>query len=261
MIKKPDDNLSILTGWIRDTLTAARFLTRLPVPMAGVETERSLAEVVWSFPVIGLIVGAIGAAALMIATSAGLHPLASSLVALAAISLVTGALHEDGLADVADGFGGGAEISDKLRIMRDSTVGTYGVLVLVFSVAVRAAALAGMQGSGTAALALIAAAAVSRGLVAAAMAWMEPARTDGLGASAGRPEGEAALVALALSAVVVFVLLGSAGWAVLAAAVVAAAFMGWTANRQIGGHTGDVFGAVQQVAEIAALIAAAAVLG
>lgn len=248
------NNLDILKGWLADVLLVTSFLTRLPVPLRPESKNRLLAEAAWAFPVAGLVVGAAGGLALLCGFQLGLHPLASSLLAIAASVLVSGALHEDGLADVADGFGGGREVEDKLRIMRDSRVGSYGVLAMVFSVGLRAAVLAGMTAPSGAALALIAAAAVSRGTVVAVMSKMDAARSDGLAAGAGKPSGETMMVALTLSAVAAFVLLGAGGWIALVAAFAAAAVMAGLARRQIGGQTGDALGAVQQVSEIAVLM-------
>ncbi|MHA1598008.1 MAG: adenosylcobinamide-GDP ribazoletransferase [Alphaproteobacteria bacterium] len=254
-------NLDILTAWIRDARTAAVFLTRIPVPMSEDAEARPLAAVAWAFPIVGIAVGGIAGVTLMAASSLGLYPLICGLLALAMGIIATGALHEDALADVADGFGGGADAESKMEIMRDSRIGAYGVLALVFSVAIRAAALASMTGPGTAALALIAAATVSRGLMAAALYQLPAARGDGLGAAAGKPTIESTTVALAIAAVAAFVLLGAAGWIVLAVAGVAAVCVGWLAMRQIGGHTGDVLGSICQVSEIAVLVAVSALLG
>ena len=129
-----------------------------------------------------------------------LHPLACALIALAVSALVTGALHEDGLADVADGFGGGGNKAARLKIMRDSRIGTFGVLAVLFSVGIRAGIVAGLPGPGLGAAALIAAAALSRGFLPAAMHFMAPARKSGLAAKAGKPDREGWIKGLALGA-------------------------------------------------------------
>ncbi len=260
-----EKNSTILLGWARDLVFVTGFLTRLPVarmvPADPDQAPRNLAQAAWAFPAVGLIVGAISGLTLMVASTLGLHPLALALIALATGVVVTGALHEDGLADVADGFGGGLDIQSKLTIMRDSAIGTYGMLALVFSVIIRASALAGMPGPGTATLALISAACISRALMVGLMANLPAARDDGLGASAGKPEMETFLTAFALAAVTAFVLSGAVAWILLIAGCLAAAAMMVLAKRQIGGHTGDVLGATQQVSETAILLAAAAALG
>jgi len=260
-VANAEKNLNILAAWAGDALAAAAFLTRLPVAMIQDGGPRPLADVAWAFPIVGLVVGGISGMVLMFASWLGLHPLIYGLLAVAAGVIATGALHEDALADVADGFGGGAEAQAKMEIMRDSRIGPYGVLALVFSVSVRAAALAGMAGPGTAALALIASGAVSRGLLAAALFQMPAARDDGLGADAGKPSMESVTVALAIASVAAFVLLGAAGWMVLAVAAGIALGVGRLAMRQIGGHTGDVLGTICQATEIAVIVAASALLG
>ncbi len=137
--------LDILKGWGGDILLATAFLTRLPVPVNEVSGKRPLADVAWAFPVVGILVGTLAGLALVVGFQFGQHPLVCGLLAIGTSVLVSGALHEDGLADVADGFGGAQKISDKLRIMHDSRIGSYGVLALVFSIALRTGALAGMM--------------------------------------------------------------------------------------------------------------------
>ena len=255
-----ENNVNIIKDWLGDVLQGLAFLTRLPVPVNTGKQSRPLADVAWSFPLVGLIVGSLAGLALSVGFQLSLHPLVCGLLAIAVQVLVCGALHEDGLADVADGFGGGQTVPDKLRIMRDSAIGSYGTLALVFSVALRAGALASMSRPTTAVLALIAAAVVSRAMMVLLMNTMEMARTDGLAAAAGKPSNEAMLVALGLAAVSAFLLLGAAGWIVLSLAFAAALAMGWLARRQIGGLTGDVLGAGQQVTEVAVLLSVASVL-
>ena len=250
-----------LAGWWRDTRLAAAFLTRFPVRPESADAVRNLAGAGRAFPVIGVMVGLAAGAGLIATSWIGLHPLACALAALAIAAMVTGALHEDGLADVADGFGGGRTRAAKLKIMRDSRIGTYGVMALVFSVGLRAAALAGLPGPGSAALALMAAAVASRAVLPMVMHRLEPARRDGLAVGAGRPTREDAVSAALLGAALVLLFLGpAAGAATVIAAAAAAALMAAQARRQVGGSTGDVLGAVQQVAETAALLAAAALV-
>ncbi len=181
------------------------------------------------------------------------------LIALSAGLAVTGAFHEDGLADTADGFGGGESRDDKLRIMRDSRHGTFGVLALVMSIALRAAALGTIGEPIRAGLALIAAHAASRGALPALMRILAPARADGLGAMAGRPSRTVAIVAAVVGGGIALALLGPRTGAIallLSGAALALAAM--LARRQIGGYTGDVLGFFQQIGEIVMLLAASA---
>jgi adenosylcobinamide-GDP ribazoletransferase len=172
---------------------------------------------------------------------------------------VTGALHEDGLADTADGFGGGATRERKLEIMRDSRIGAFGAVALALSILIRVAALAAALKGGfwNAAGSLILVAALARAGALMPLAALDPARVDGAGAAAGRldPAAFAASCVAALVIVLIAGILATGFWRALAAAAasaIGAAAMTALARRQIGGQTGDVAGAAQQWAEIAA---------
>jgi adenosylcobinamide-GDP ribazoletransferase len=246
-------------SWWEDFRHAALFLTRLKLPHAGAAEEPGLAAASWAFPLVGACVGLVAGIAFALSSRLGLPALVSALIALGAGILLTGGLHEDGLADTADGFGGGAGREAKLAIMRDSRIGSFGVLALVFSVALRAAALAAFPGTGRAVAALIAAHAVGRGVLPLVLRALAPARADGLGAAAGRPEPVVAWTAAAIAAVIAFFMLDFLpALAALAATALAAALVAGLARRQIGGYTGDVLGAIEQVSETVMILAAAA---
>ena len=260
--RMPSD-LTMKSLWT-DLRIALTFLTRLPAGRVEAFRPEDLARALRVAPPVGCLVGLVGGGAYWLAALIGLPPLAAGLIAVAATVLITGALHEDGLGDLADGFAGGKDRESKLAIMRDSRVGTYGALALIFSVGLRAAALAaiaaptGGQAAATLA-ALIAAHAVSRALLPAVMALMAPARGDGLAARAGAPRGRHALSGLALGAAIAALVAGpAAGLTLFAAAAVAGAMIACLAQGQIRGYTGDVLGTVQQAGEVAALIAMAA---
>ena len=185
------------------------------------------------------------------------------MLAVLSTVLVTGGLHEDGLADCADGFGGGSARARKLEIMRDSRIGTYGALTLGLSLMLRVAALAGLAergGLGLTAAGLLAAAAASRGLGLMPIALLGPARSDGLGHDAGRLPAIVFPTASALAIVLGLVLPGWSGSPLprtalaLGLATLAAAGVTELARRQVGGVTGDVAGACQQACEVALLL-------
>ncbi|MCT8330194.1 adenosylcobinamide-GDP ribazoletransferase [Albidovulum sediminis] len=227
---------------------ALMLLTRLPVGrIAG--TAPSMAASAWAWPIAGLVVGFLAALALALALGAGLPPLAAAILALAVSALATGAMHEDGLADLADGFGGGATRDRKLEIMRDSRIGSYGVVALVLSLGFRATAIAALAPAG-AGWALVAMAAASRATMPAALALMPPARPDGLGRAAATEEVPA-LPAAVLGFVCLLPLGVFAALAMALSISLAALALGLLARRQIGGQTGDVLGAMQQAGEIA----------
>ena len=239
-------------------LLATTVLTRLPVA-ASTPAEGAVAEASWAFPAVGAGIGMVAAIVLFLASSFNLGEGSAALLALVTAGLVTGALHEDGLADTADGFGGGRTRDDKLAIMRDSRSGAYGVLALIFSIGLRAAALIAIGSPIEAGLALIAAHTASRAALPVAMRWLPPARLDGLGAMAGTPGLVAMLAAVATGIFVALGMLGPIRGAValivMGAATAATAML---AKRQIGGYTGDVLGAIQQIGEITMLLVAAA---
>ena len=174
--------------------------------------------------------------------------------------LVTGALHEDGLADFADGLGGSTR-EQSLAIMRDHRIGSYGVIALILSLAIRITAIAVIAETAAVAAALIAAGAASRLAAVLVMATLPAARADGLSASVGRPSGALAAAALGVALVISWLLLpfGTALIAVITAAAAALA-IGAIASARLGGQTGDVLGAVVVLAECLALTALAAVL-
>ena len=244
---------------LKELHLALVFMTRLPLPPLSDLPEGGLARSMRLFPLVGLVVGGLSAAAYALIHLA----LPSSLAALAALAAglwVTGCLHEDGLADVADGFGGGRDKERKLEIMRDSRIGSYGVVAVAMSLLIRAAALASFPGSWSACAALVAAHALSRAVIPGLMQWLEPARADGLGQGAGQPSSSDALCAglLAMGCAVLLLPLATAVAAGLAATV-GAAVIGHLAKKHIGGHTGDVLGGCEQAAEVCALLAILAV--
>jgi adenosylcobinamide-GDP ribazoletransferase len=240
-----------------------RFFSRLPVPRlsrlddpAALPRFETAARVV---PVAGALLAlpAAGAAALLSAT--GLPPLASGAFVVAVGLLVTGAMHEDGLADTADGLAGGRTRERRLEIMRDSRIGTFGAAALFLALLARAS-LAGAlveAGAVAAAAALVAAAAVGRGAMVAVWGALPAARPDGMSGSAGRPSRAAVIVALASAVVLALAGLSAAGPGSIAAGLAAAAavafLVGRAASRCIGGQTGDILGAVAATAEIAFL--------
>ncbi len=238
----------------QDAALAVLFLTRLPLPLSGPLAAGAAARAMGWFPPVGALVGLAGGVVFALAGLAHLPALTAALLALAAMVWLTGGLHEDGAADVADGFGGSRDRARKLEIMRDSRVGSYGVLALVFSVAIRASALAALPDAGLAVAALVAAGALSRSGLAVVATALEPARRDGLAAAQGKPTATTTALALAFGGMIAVVALGWVGLSAIAAAAGATWLVAETARRQIGGHTGDVFGAAQQLAEAAVLL-------
>ena len=237
-------------------------LTRLPVNVVATVSPSVFARSSRWFPMVGTLVGMLSAATLFLCILVGLPDVVAVLIAIGFSILLTGALHEDGLADVADGFGGGANRDAKLKIMRDSRVGTYGVLALILAVGLKGALLVALMNSGlwTAAMAMIVAASASRLTPVILMNRLPMARNDGMAVTAGKPEAESVRIACGLALASLLVLTGwQAMLVTIIATLAACAAIGALARRQIGGQTGDVLGTGQQVTEICVLIGLLAV--
>jgi adenosylcobinamide-GDP ribazoletransferase len=255
------DSIPPRPWWLNDLLLAAGFLTRLPMP--PVETgERPIMRTAWSFPIIGAAIGGIAGLVLWVALHLGLPAHAAAFIAIGATALLTGALHEDGLADLADGFGGGRDRAGKIAIMRDSRIGAYGVLALILATGLKASAITALLAAGdawTPFIGLIAAHAVARAMIVPVAYWLQPASDSGLGQFAGRPKFSTLRVALGGAAAGLLILLPvTTALAVAAAGLLAAGGVAVLARRQIGGYTGDVLGGTEQAAEVAILLALAA---
>ncbi|MDA4844355.1 adenosylcobinamide-GDP ribazoletransferase [Hoeflea poritis] len=248
---------------VAETARAVSFLSRLPAPDRFFpEDAVPAAQSARTYPLAGVIVALPAAALLFLLLSIGLDALFASALAVAVQVLTTGALHEDGLADCADGFGGGRDRDRVLAIMKDSSIGAYGCLAVVFSLLLRVAGVAAIASAThalPAALALIAVAVVSR----TAMVWhwhvLPAAKPDGVAASAGQPDSEAAGFAMVAGALLGGLLslpaagIGGAITALLLAAILCSGFVRMT-SRRIHGHTGDTIGATQQICEIVSLL-------
>jgi adenosylcobinamide-GDP ribazoletransferase len=266
-MSRSDRPRSTIEGGVRnaagDLAACLRFFSRLPLPSVkfagGAYAPPNLSRLAPMVPIAGALLGAIGALTLALAHGLQLPPLVCATIAVSALVLVTGALHEDGLADVADGFGGGATRERKLEILRDSRIGAFGAAALALSLMLRVFLLAALleHGPGAAAAGLVLAGAVSRGAALLPLALLPAARAEGLGATNRLDAGRAfaaGLVGFIVAAALGLAFLGF-GRAMLAflLALAAALAMTWIAWRQIGGQTGDVAGATQQMAEIACL--------
>jgi Cobalamin-5-phosphate synthase len=252
-----------LSDFTDDLARAIGFLSRLPMPGHFFEGhDGRLGRTVRVFPLAGLVVALPAAVLIFLLSVLDANSALTALLALAATVLVTGALHEDGLADCADAFFSGKPRERILEILKDTTIGVYGALALVFSVALRGVALTIVIAACTpanAAFAVLAAAALSRG----AMVWhwhsLPPARSHGVAASVGSPEDGAMAFALGvggLFGLISALLVGGLLAAIVTLAAVYGAVHGWTTfvRARLGGHTGDTIGAAQQFAETAFLV-------
>ena len=230
---------------------ALMVLTRLPAGRIEGDPP-AVGDTAWAFPLVGILVGAISGGVFAVAGWLGLHGLAAALLAIGAAVLATGGLHEDGLADCADGFWGGWDVKRRLEIMKDSRIGVYGVCAIGLTLLLRWAALTTIVEMGGYWAALIAVGATSRATMVVLMATMPNARGTGLSKSVGQPSANTMWAAVGIAAVFA-VILGLPEILLIAAAVTLAC--GLIARAKIGGQTGDILGGTQQINEVILLAA------
>src|SRR5215831_16877252 len=236
---------SPLGGLVTDLRVAICFYTTLPLPAPtatiAAADGTALARASWCVPLVGALIGAIAALAYWVAIRLNLPPVVAATLAVGAGMLTTGCLHEDGLADTADGFGGETR-ERRLEIMRDGRIGAFGACALVMAIALRV----GAHAAARAGLPLF-------------MRLVPPARVDGLSAAAGAPPLGRAVAALAIGVAVLAIALGVDNALITVALLLAAGIvMAWLCRRRIGGQTGDTLGALEQVWECLVLLVTAA---
>jgi adenosylcobinamide-GDP ribazoletransferase len=245
---------------LRGAAAALAFLTRVPVGRRVALDGEDLGRAGPAFPLVGAGLGAVvgGIAASL---SGPLSPLLAAALALAAGTLLTGALHLDALADTADALG--ARTRERaLEIMRDHAVGAYGAVAIALDLLVKAAALADLARHGRALPVAIAAGALSRAVpvpLAAALPYARPG--EGLARSLAAGAWGRAAAALAAATLVAALATGLVGVALAACAALAAASLGAVFARWLGGVTGDALGAAVELAEVAMLVLAVALAG
>ncbi len=255
----PQNARKWLADGTADVLVCLRFCTRLPIGTFGFESpppEASIAAASAMLPIAGALIGVAGAIVLWIAVKLGLSSPLASLLAIAALILITGGLHEDGLADFGDALGGTTP-EQRLAIMKDSRIGTFGGLALLLVVfgRIMAVALLADHNLGLASTVLIAAGASSRCFALVPLYLLGPARTEGLGAAAAEPKPYGIAIAVVSTLIINLLPLfagAGLGRVILALILSAAVAYGVTtlARRMLQGQTGDVAGATQQMAEL-----------
>lgn len=243
-----DDTATIRTG---DIATALALLTRLPIRAPFQRGARAA----WAYPLAGIATALIAAAPTALLLALDVSPMLAALVWVASHVIVTGAMHEDGLADSADGLWGGWDKARRLEIMKDSQTGSYGVLALCLSLAARWVAVGIiLQGSGWL-WPLIAVDVLSRAAMPALMAALPHARDNGLSHSQGRPSTQTAGIAILIAGGITLALTGAASFPLILIAAMTATAISAIAKSKIGGQTGDILGATQQLVEVTLLIA------
>ncbi len=267
----------MLRSILHDTKASILFLSRIPLPIEQKEsTQLDFEKICYSFPLAGLMISIPAAFVLWGSSALPLSPSTSALLAIVTLLFTTGALHEDGLADVADGFWGGTSKKQKLDIMRDSSVGTYGALALILSIGLKVSLLAALiseLGSITASLLFIAVASLSRFSILQLWNALPPARQktrvqaenssaakknrQGLSVEYGSPDISSMKLGMIYCLPAAMIILLTQGLvsfmaSIIVAFLVIAAFTRLT-EQHIQGHTGDTLGATQQLSELGLL--------
>lgn len=244
---------SLRSVW-SDLLTATQFLTRIPMPPQPYEPD-SLARSVKFFPLVGILVGA-GAAVLHLALAPHLPRSVAALLVVTFVLLITGCLHEDGLADAADGFGGGWNREQILLILRDSRVGSYGAAAIALSLAGRVLLISSLPLDQVACF-LIAAHVLCRWTTLPLSYFLPSARSlvsqekENQGARIAQLTSLHSLIfSTILSVAIVIALLHTRGLIAIAFTITATSLSGFYYRRRIGGITGDCFGATNQISEV-----------
>lgn len=243
---------------LRDIALAAALLTRLPIPVNAEFASERGAAAAWAYPLAGFLVALLAGGIGWTGLQLGLSPMLAAGLVLATQVIMTGAMHEDGLADAADGLWGGWTRERRLEIMKDSRIGAYGVLALLLALGLRWSALGEL--AAVLVPTLLCAALLSRAVMVVLMAGLPNAREGGLSRSVGRPGAATASLAVALALALSLALIG---WTVLPLAAVgvsAGLACAAIARAKIGGQTGDILGATQHVCEIAILATASVLL-
>ena len=266
---QPQEDTLDLRDIVDDVARSVAFLSRIHVPQRHfVNYDGKLSRAVRAFPTAGVLVSLPSAAVFSIFLALRADGMLAAFASLAIQTFITGALHDDGLSDTADGLGGGRDRDSALAIMRDSRIGSYGAVSLILAFGLRSAALAALADRLTpsqAGVLILAVAAISRAALVWHWSMLPPARKDGVAASVGEPETNAAYVAYATAILFAIITLWifTNLWAfAMSAAAVLFCVYGFTGlvRGKIGGHTGDTLGASLQIAEIAVLVSLAVLL-
>ncbi len=249
-------NTSLFSKLCREFVSGVRLLTIIPAGRTNA-VPVCLTGTTWSYPVIGAIIGLIGGMVFAISVVTGLPTFLAAVISLVSTIFLTGALHEDGLADTADSIGSGLTHSARLKIMHDSRTGAYGALALIISLSLRAGALAALTDSWLVSMALISAGGLSRGILPLVMSRVPLASNTGMAAVVGTPSISMAITAFITSCVLTTICLGiSTGLLVTALSLLVAWVSSYLARRYWGGYNGDLLGAAQQTTEITVLLGA-----
>ena len=235
---------------VHTLLNAIGFFTRIPVPIHNI----SLGRTVWAWPLVGGLLGSLVGLVGLILTAFGLPTVVVSLICLSIGILLSGGLHEDGLADTFDGIWGGMNPKRRLEIMSDSQIGSYGTISLIISILFRWSLLNILIEQGLLLEGLIVTGALSRSAMVPMMMFLSPAKQDGLGFSIGGISNISIGVNFVITLLLGIFLLGTLIFIPLLLSILLAFVISLLVKKKLGGYTGDTFGFLQQLSEIGCLL-------
>ncbi|MCY4474241.1 MAG: adenosylcobinamide-GDP ribazoletransferase [Chloroflexi bacterium] len=253
--------LPAIQNELKTLLLSLHFLTRIPTPFEIDYTPERLSSASRYYPIVGAIIGSVAALAFFLASLA-LPTIVAVLIATAATALITGAFHEDGLADTFDGISGAYDRARSLEIMTDSRIGTFGALALIIVISTKVAALSSLADTTTIITALIAAHILSRTSTVIVMATSRYAKPEGIAGPQDQTLSPintiiATFTALVAIAVIALVLTPTTALLATAGAITGHILIRLYFQPKLKGHTGDTLGATQQITELAIYIALA----
>lgn len=266
-MSRPDDPPPTVFGpdlfngrlWAIQIRNAASYLTRIPAIRRSISDEAGLpTSAARAFPIVGAALGLFGGLAYGLGALLGFPSLIAALLGVGAAILVAGARPEEALSRLAEGFGHGRGTEQKLSIMNETPIGTVGVITLLLAVGAKVGAIADLASVGLVIAAMVTASTVSRAAIPFMARYLDPVESADDTGSAARPAFADLLVGGGLVLVLALVVLGWSGLIATVAAVIGVVGFSFLVKRQIGGHTVEVLGSTQQVAEVAFLIILAA---
>ena len=245
-------------NWIpewSDLKIAISLLSRIPLHNEAQHLISRGPNHLWAFPIVGTVIGFICCCLGYIGLLLQLNNLAVGFLIVMGAAITTGAMHYDGLADTLDGLWGGWSADQRLDIMKDSHIGVYGVIGLVISAGLQAALYGQIIQQSI--WPIIGIMTISRAVMVPVMGFLENSRSSGLSSQVGKPKLQTIILAMTLG---ITIALLTDAWAAIGGAILAAWTIGKIAKNKIGGQTGDILGATQQLSEVSALICVAALL-
>ncbi len=243
------------TDWWREMIIAAKYLTRLSVPLRGLPDRAHIRGSIAWFPLIGALIGAFGGLIDLASSMLHLPSAITSPLAVFGMIWLTRGLHEEELASLANQYGDQGDKNRRVGWLAEERSVGYGTIAIIFSIVLRVSAIASLDSTFLVMATLIAGGAWSHALMSVAAAWMKPLPSDPVADHFGQPPLNRVLIALCLGAAIVFAVMGNSGGLAILVSALAAAIVIVIGSRMFGGYNGPLLGTLQQVAELTVICA------